>query len=106
MPDILFSISLFALTYLAFALLAISQKRHWQSLTRFAPYPAVYVLKIRIAGYVLLAAALALALVQEGAGFGAVLWGTTISIGAAAVAATLAWRPRWLRPLVIQFRRH
>lgn len=102
----LFLGSLFALTYLAFALLAISQKRHWQSLMSFVPYPAVYVPAIRTVGYVLLAAGLALALLQEGAGFGAVLWGTTISIGAAAVAATLARRPLWLRSLAIRLLRH
>ena len=101
MPDVLFWAALFALTYLAFALLAISQKRHWQRLTDFAPCSANRALTIRIAGYVLLAVGLTLALVREGPSFGAVLWGTTISIGAAAVATTLTWRPLWLRPIVI-----
>jgi len=59
---------------------------------------------LRGAGAGMIALSLVLALMREGPGFGSLLWATMISLAALAVAFTLAWRPRWLRPLAVALR--
>lgn len=86
--------------YLGFALLALSQDRHWERAGGGRDCPAWLVRPMRIAGYVLLLASLALALWRDGPGFGSLVWATLLSVGATAVTATLTWRPNWLRPVV------
>jgi len=88
----------FLTAYLGFALLALSQARHWWRVAATDP-PRTGVRLRRGAGAALLAASLALALLRDGPSFGALLWVTAISLAALAVALTVAWRPRWLRPL-------
>jgi hypothetical protein len=97
-------VALLVACYLGFAMLALSQDRHWHHLDRRRHCPLRAVLLLRMAGYGLLFAALVLALVRDGPGFGSLLWATMISIGALAVVATLTWRPSWLRPLARLFR--
>lgn len=86
--------------YLGFVLLALSQDRHWHEAGGQRQCPPRMRRMLRPAGYALLIVALVLALMRDGASFGALLWATTISAGAFAVVCTLTWRPRWLRPLV------
>jgi hypothetical protein len=99
MIDAVLLVGLLLASYGAFALLALSQDRHWHHLggTRRCPAPLTGLL--RGLGGVLLTAALALALIRDGAGFGALLWATAISVCAFAVVCTLTWRSHWLRPL-------
>jgi len=99
MPDAMLLLAVFAAAYLGFAALAISQDRHWHHLGggRHCPRRACTVL--RCAGWALLLAALALALVRDGASFGSLLWATIVTIGALFVVATLSWRAHWLRPM-------
>jgi len=52
-----------------------------------------------VAGSTLLGAGLGLALWRDGGGFGSLLFGTGISVGALAVVATLTWQASLLRPL-------
>lgn len=89
----------FASTYLGFALLALSQDRHWHHLGGARRCPARAAMVLRVSGYGLLLASLILALVRDGTSFGALVWVTTLSVGACAVVGTLTWRPHWLRPL-------
>lgn len=108
MPELvqaLLRIAVFATCYLGFALLALSQDRHWHGVggERHCPLPTMRLL--RVAGYGLLLGALVLALMGDGASFGALLWATTISAGAFAVVCTLTWRSRCLRPVVHLFHR-
>jgi hypothetical protein len=72
-----------------FALLALSQDRHWHHLgaTRHCPRRTAIVL--RVAGGALLMASLVLALLSDGPSFGSLLWGTTLSVCGFAVACTL-----------------
>jgi hypothetical protein len=88
-------------SYVGFALLALSQDRHWQRAGGAALCPARLVLPLRAVGYGLLLVALAVALLRDGAGFGSLMWATMLSVGAIAVVGTLTWRARWLRPLVL-----
>ena len=90
-------------SYGGFALLALSQDRHWQRAGGPLPFPARLVVPMRTLGYGLLLAALMLALLRDGAGFGSLVWATMLSIGALAVVGTLTWRAHWLRPLVRVF---
>ncbi len=86
--------------YFGFALLALSQDRHWERAGGGRDCPARLVLPMRSLGYALLLASLALALWRDGAGFGSLVWATMLTVGAVAVTCTLTWRANWLRPVV------
>jgi hypothetical protein len=94
-------IAMALLCYLGFALLALSQDRHWRRVGGGSvPCPPRLVWPARMAGCGLLLLALPLAVVRDGPDFGAVLWATMLSVGAIAVVATLTWRAAYLGPLV------
>lgn len=99
MPDALLLLAIFVATYLGFAALAMSQDRHWHRLGGGRNCPRRTAVVLRIAGYALLLGALVVALERDGAGFGSLLWGTGITVGALCVVATLSWRAHWLRPV-------
>jgi len=101
MPDSLLLLALLAAAYAGFALLALSQARHWRAVVGAAALPRRRVLVLRSIGGVLIALSLMLSLLRDGASFGSLLWATAISLAALAVAFTLAWRPRLLRPLAV-----
>lgn len=90
---------IFAAACLGFALLALTQARPWQRVSRAAPPAGVRRPALRTLGGLALGLSLLLCLVRDGPGFGALLWATAVSIAAASVAFTLTWRPAWLRPL-------
>ena len=85
-------------SYLGFALIALSQERHWSHVTGRDEVPARPRLNAAL-GTVLLFIALLLALRSQGVSFGSLLWVMLVSAGAVAVALTLSWRPAWLRPI-------
>ena len=86
--------------YLGFALLALTQARPWQRVGQGPPPTGIRRLALRTLGGLALLLSLVLCLVRDGPSFGVLLWGTAISLAAAAVAFTLTWRPSLLRPLV------
>ena len=94
-----------AACYFGFALLALSQDRHWHQVEGARHCPPRIVIPLRTAAFACLLLALVLALQRDGAGFGSLLWGTIISVCAFAVVATLTWRSHWLRPLARLCRR-
>jgi len=88
----------FATAWLGFALLALSQVRHWRQVTGAETPPSrTRVIAYRAIAATLLTISLGLALLRDGPSFGSLLWATMISIAALAVAFTLAWRPAILR---------
>lgn len=95
---VLIALSLAA--YLGFALLALSQTRHWRRVGEPARLSRGRVIILRFAGGGMVGLAFILSLMRDGPSFGALLWATTISIAALAMAFTLSWRPRLLRPLI------
>jgi len=97
MPDSLLLLALLVAAYAGFALLALSQARHWRIVIGDVALPRRRVRVLRTLGGALIALSLILALVRDGPSFGSLLWATAISVAALAVAFTLAWRPRWLR---------
>ncbi len=96
-----------ALVVLAgFALLALSQERHWEAVfTSGTPHPHRHRRARRGLGFALIALGLVVCIAGEGPGFGSVLWMVLISLDAAAIALTLAWKPHWLRWTLL-LRRH
>ncbi|WP_428669667.1 DUF3325 domain-containing protein [Reyranella sp.] len=93
-------IALALVSYFGFALLALSQDRHWLRAGGKQTCPARLAMPMRAAGYGLLLAALGLALLRDGPSFGSLLWVAMLTIAALCVVATLAWRAAWLRPVV------
>ena len=93
-------VTLLLTAYLGFALLALSQARHWRRVGEPTPLSRGRVIVLRLAGAGMVALAFVLCLMRDGPSFGALLWATAISIAALAVACTLSWRPRLLRPLI------
>jgi len=90
--------AVFITAWLGFALLALSQSKHWRRVTGTETPPSLArVSAYRAIAATLLTISLALALLSDGPSFGFLLWATTISIAALAVAFTLAWRPKLLR---------
>lgn len=55
---------------------------------------------LRVMGVLALAASLLACLRADHAGMAALVWIMALAAAALAVAFTLAWRPRWLSPLV------
>jgi biopolymer transport protein ExbB len=98
--EIVLLLALAVACYMGFAMLALSQARHWQQTGGRPPLTRAKVMAFRVGGYSLLLAGLAIALWRDGPGFGSLLWGTMISVAALAVVATLTWRASWLKPLV------
>ncbi|MGH8846700.1 MAG: DUF3325 domain-containing protein [Polaromonas sp.] len=87
------------LTPLGFALLALSQERHWgRAWGSNKPY-ATAVLAQRATGFVAIGLSLLCCVIAQGASFGSLLWVMHLSAAAMAVAFMLTWRPHWLRPL-------
>ena len=85
--------------YLGFALLALTQARPWQRVSRVPPPTSIRRLALRTLGGLALLLSLVLCLVRDGPSFGALLWATAISLAATAVVFTLTWRPALLHPL-------
>lgn len=96
-------LGVFTSACLGFALLALSQQRHWCRVAATDPPHSGNWIR-RLTGAVLLAISLVLALLRDGPSFGALLWATAISVAALVVTLMLGWRPRWLRPLAIRRR--
>ena len=94
-------VAVLAASYLGFALLALSQDRHWLHLRGERHCPPRIGRSLRVAGYASLITGLGLALIRDGAGFGSLVWVTMLTVGSFAVVCTLTWRPQWLRPLAL-----
>jgi hypothetical protein len=91
-----------AASFLGFSLLALSQTRHWRHTLRNSSEPPNWLRWImRCLGYIAIGASLSLALTFECLGFGALLWGTALSLSGMLVVLLLTWAPRLLRPLAL-----
>jgi hypothetical protein len=100
MAEAVLLLGVFVSAYFGMAALALSQHRHWHHSGGGRHCPRRTRVALRVAGGLLLLAALVLALVRDGSSFGAVLWTTILTIGGVCLVATLSWRAHWLHPLV------
>lgn len=85
---------------LGFAWLAMAMEVHWAQVRGEALPPAGVRRVLRVAGGAALAASLVSCLRADHASMAALVWVMALAAGALPVALCLAWRPRWLAPLV------
>lgn len=99
MSDRTLLVGLFVAAWLGFALLALSQTRHWRQVTGTVSLPTSQVIVLRLTGGLMIIVSFVLSLLRDGPSFGVLLWAAGISLAALAVALMLAWQPGWLRLL-------
>ncbi|MFZ5507581.1 MAG: DUF3325 family protein [Pseudomonadota bacterium] len=85
---------------LGFAWLALAMDVHWAQARGAQPAPTGVPRVLRALGAAALAASLVLCLRADHASMAALVWVMALAAGALLVALALAWRPRWLAPLV------
>src|ERR1700749_558057 len=90
----------FAANFCGRGLLASSQAKNWPRVAGTGRSPRQTAWFARAVGCGLLAGGLVIAALRQGASFGSILWCTSLSVSAIAVALTLTWRPHWLRVMV------
>lgn len=86
-----------AFAFLGCASLALSQSRNWRAVTGATLLTSTQ-RTVRLTGWVLLIAALALCIARDGVGFAALTWPLLFAAGAFVVAMILSFRPRLLKP--------
>lgn len=82
-----------------FAWLALAMPAHWQQVCGARAQSARAVTVLRVLGAVGIAGSLLLCLRADHASMAALVWVLLLAAASMVVAFTLAWRPRWLRPL-------
>ena len=86
-------------SFLGFAMLALSQDRHWTHVTGLDPTRRALTIALRLAGVGTQALVCVPLVVSQGPGFGSLLWVLGLTLMAVTVAAVLTWRPQALSPL-------
>ncbi|MET4577441.1 DUF3325 domain-containing protein [Ottowia thiooxydans] len=95
----------FTLSFIGFALIALSQDRHWEAVTAMQADHRVRGACLLAVGLIMQCVACLLIVFSQGAGFGVLLWGVGITGTAMLVAFALAWRPRWIIFIALVSRR-
>ncbi len=80
--------------------LALAMDVHWQQVSGLPRVPPRTQRVLRALGVAALAASLALCLAADHPTMAALVWVMALAASALGVAITLAWRPRWLAPLL------
>ena len=97
MREALWLLAGFASAWLGFALLALSQERHFERVYE-SNWPAAHNQRAqRAIAFIAIGSSLACCVASQGASFGSLLWALAITAAALAVALMLTWRPQWLR---------
>ena len=91
-------------TLLGSATLALSQKRHWQTVTASPEVKATQKAAVGM-GWMLLLAAWLVCLGHQGLGFASLLWPLLISMASIMTALALSFYPSLLKPLSHALRR-
>lgn len=84
---------------LGFAMLALSQDRHWTHVTGLHPTRRALTIALRWAGLCIQAVVCVPLVVSQGPGFGALLWGLGLTLMAVTVTSVLTCWPQALIPL-------
>jgi hypothetical protein len=84
---------------LGFGWLALAMDTHWEQVHGDGAPPPSLARALRVAGALALAASLGLCLGADHPTMAVLVWLMLLAGGAVAIAATLSWRPRWLRGL-------
>ena len=88
------------LTWFAFAL-----ERHWRQIFETAPLAPSTSRRLRLAGSAALVGSLLACLRTDHATMASLVFVMLLAAAAVLVAMLLAWRPHWLRPLLVFARR-
>ena len=96
MRETAYALAGFMAAWLGFALLALSQQRHFVHVHKSNVPAALAIYAQRAIFFIAIGANLVCCLAGQGAGFGALLWVLSLSAAAMAMALTLTWRPHWL----------
>ncbi len=100
MPEALLLLAALLLNVAGLGWLALAMEVHWKQVRGAGPPPRRTVILLRVLGAAGLAGSLALCLAADHASMAALVWVMALAAAALLVALTLAWRARWLRPLV------
>lgn len=84
---------------------ALAKARHWRQLRPEYELPPATQRNLRVAGTIALGVSLALCLANDHATMASLVFVMLLALAAAIVAMLLAYRPRWLAPLVAWSRR-
>jgi hypothetical protein len=98
-PALLLAVA-FLTCVLGLAWLALAMDAHWAQVRGEQPLAMAQRRTLRALGALALAGAAAMCLRADHASMAALVWIMMLAAGVLAVAFTLAWRARWLRPLV------
>ena len=90
----------FLLTVVGLAWFAFAMERHWRQVFDGVPLAAATSRRLRLAGGAALLGSLLACLAQDHASMASLVFVMFLAVAAALVALLLAWRPRWLRPLL------
>lgn len=97
MRDACFLLVAFVATWLAFACLALAQRRHWLAVTGAGDCSRLGRRMLKSTGVVSLVVGFTIILWREGSDYGALLWVTQLPVAALCVVATLSLRPQLLK---------
>lgn len=101
MPEALLYTLALAASTVGLAWLALSMDVHWEQVRgERDPLPRPTAVRLRWLGAAFLAASLALCIAVDHPSMASLVWCMSLAGGALAVAFTLTWKARWLRPLV------
>jgi Protein of unknown function (DUF3325) len=100
-PDALFLLAALAANIAGLGWLALAMDVHWQQVRGGATPPSTGVVKLlRLLGVLGLLASLLMCLRVDHISMASLVWVMGLAAAALAVAFALAWRPRWLAPLL------
>jgi hypothetical protein len=99
-PDALLLAAALLLAVVGLAWLALTFDVHWHQVRGAMPRSRGSETLLRMLGVAALCASLVLCLRADHVSMAPLVWVMSLAGGALAVAFTLAWRPRWLAPLV------
>ena len=100
MPEALFLLLAIAANITGLGWLALAMDVHWEQVFGTVPASRRTVRLLRVVGVAGLAISLLLCLRVDHASMALLVWFMTLAGGALAIAFTLSWRARWLRPLM------
>jgi len=99
-PDALLLAAALAANVIGLGWFAVSMEVHWEQVRGAEPQARRTVVQLRWLGALGVFASLLLCLAVDHASMASLVWFMTLAGGALAIAFTLSWRPRVLRPLV------
>ena len=90
------------LIFLACTLMALRQKKHWQTVTS-TPHHSQISQRLNITAWILCSLSFALCVAAEGLSFAVLLWPLLFALASLSTALMIAFKPDWLLPIAHWF---